>query len=378
MSKELVEFWSPRFIGERFDEHTLPLEVLKDLAALEELVVEAAKQLYLKDHSDRQRLPKGFLDSVSIHLKTVGGGSAVPEMYLEYSFADSLFPPETKKYFELARDAIIQAVDAVERRLPDLGALPESLFSYFDRIGRSLRDSECIEFAPRQVDQPARLTKESRRTLVLASKNAQTYSEEIVLRGCVPEADQQKTTFTFLGFDGRRLEAPLCPPYSREVLQALVGYVDARKVLIQGVGVRNRQGVLQKIESVDHVTVLDSLDVGARLDEIAALKTGWLDGKGHAFDTSALARLSDTFDRYYPESLPLPYLYPTAEGTVQAEWSNDRFEISLEIDPATLRAEYQSLAKESSETEDKIFDLHSAEQWRALGADLAVALGGGK
>ena len=44
---ETIEFLSPRLVGNRFDQHSIPLEVLKDLAALEELIVEVAKWHYL-------------------------------------------------------------------------------------------------------------------------------------------------------------------------------------------------------------------------------------------------------------------------------------------------------------------------------------------
>ena len=46
-------FIQPRFVGPRFDEHTLPLSAAKDLAAYEELIVELAKHLYLTKHDDR-------------------------------------------------------------------------------------------------------------------------------------------------------------------------------------------------------------------------------------------------------------------------------------------------------------------------------------
>ena len=42
-----TEFLKPRFTGARFDEHTLPVDVARDLAAYEELVIELAKHLWL-------------------------------------------------------------------------------------------------------------------------------------------------------------------------------------------------------------------------------------------------------------------------------------------------------------------------------------------
>jgi hypothetical protein len=54
-------FVAPRLVGARFDDHTIPLELLKDLAALEELVVAVAKWKFVEQHG-RLRAPKGFTD----------------------------------------------------------------------------------------------------------------------------------------------------------------------------------------------------------------------------------------------------------------------------------------------------------------------------
>ena len=59
-------FLRPRFTGPRFEAHTIPVEVAKDLAAYEELIVELAKHLYLGAHPGRRRVPKGFEDSFSL------------------------------------------------------------------------------------------------------------------------------------------------------------------------------------------------------------------------------------------------------------------------------------------------------------------------
>jgi S-methylmethionine-dependent homocysteine/selenocysteine methylase len=72
-----TEFIQPRFDGARFAEHTLPLEVAKDLAAYETLVVELAKHLYLQDHPGRQRVPKGFDADFHLHLEKVDDGTDV-------------------------------------------------------------------------------------------------------------------------------------------------------------------------------------------------------------------------------------------------------------------------------------------------------------
>ena len=116
------------------------------------------------------------------------------------------------------------------------------------------------------------------------------------------------------------------------VLEVFNGYMDDRKALIWGIGKRDRQGNLVRLESVEEIVALDPLDVPSRLCELRRLKNGWLDGEGVAPAPEFLDWLAGTFDRLYPDELPLPHIYPTVEGGVQAEWSLSSHEVSLSID----------------------------------------------
>ena len=70
-----VEFLRPRLRGSRFDNGEIPLEVLGDLVALGEMVQEVAKWRFLKENPQRQRIPRGFTDSVNLKLTRVERGS---------------------------------------------------------------------------------------------------------------------------------------------------------------------------------------------------------------------------------------------------------------------------------------------------------------
>lgn len=77
-----IEFLQPKFDGARFNERTLPLEVVRDLAAYEELVTGLAKRLFLSEHPERQRVPKGFGADFQLHFERVDEGSARPLLSL--------------------------------------------------------------------------------------------------------------------------------------------------------------------------------------------------------------------------------------------------------------------------------------------------------
>lgn len=78
-------FLQPRFDGARFAEHTLPVEVARDLAAYETLVVELAKHLYLHDHPERQRVIRGFSAEFNLHIERVEDGSTKPVLVLGFA-----------------------------------------------------------------------------------------------------------------------------------------------------------------------------------------------------------------------------------------------------------------------------------------------------
>ncbi|MBF0611885.1 MAG: hypothetical protein HQL55_12265, partial [Magnetococcales bacterium] len=319
------------------------------------------------EHPGRQRSPRGFTDGISLKLTGIGEGSAVPQVSL---FVDtggisqpSLFPPENQVYLEQAKERICNAINAAANDENITACLPESLLGYFDPLGRGLRDGEWIEFDPGNVQRPARLDRSTRRKLIFASSQTQELTEEIGLRGSVPEADQERMTFTLQMLSGPRVNAPIVSQHQDAIIQAFNGYRKGTRILIQGVGRYNRSNRLQKIDEIEHVSILDPLDVSARLEEFRSLRDGWLDSKGRAPRKDGLDWLADAFDRHYPEDLPLPYLYPTGEGGIQAEWTLGEHEISLEVNLEAKRAEWQDLNMTTDEEQDKDLNLTEAGDW---------------
>lgn len=340
------EFLRPRLVGRRFDEHTLPLDILKDFSALEEMLIEVAKHQYLAAHPDRQRIPKGFTKGLELHLTAVEEGSAIPVIALAFA---TLFPLGGVDYFDQAKDQIVEAIAAAENAQQP--ALPPELLRYFDRFGRSLHEGEAMEFA-RSNGQTASLTLATRKRLLCASQ-AESWTEEVTLKGRIPEVDQADHSFELELLNGIKLKAPLLEAHRNTVLDAHYSYRSGTLVAIKGVIERDRADRPKCFESVEHVTPLDPLDIETRLEALAQLQDGWLDGKGRALDRAALIRLAQAFDDGFDPNLPLPYLYPTPEGGVQAEWTLGRWEVSLEIILPSLTADYQAVHTATGETREQ-------------------------
>ena len=83
--------------------------------------------------------------------------------------------------------------------------------------------------------------------------------------------------------------------------------------------------------------------IGSQLDQLRLLQDGWLEGEGLSPPETGLDWVQDAFNRHYPGEAPLPHLYPTEAGGVQAEWSIGPEEISLELNLETHSGEWHAL-----------------------------------
>ena len=108
------------------------------------------------------------------------------------------------------------------------------------------------------------------------------------------------------------------------------------------------------------------LDFGAQLAELRLLRDGWLDGEGISPPTDGLEWLNDVFERHYPDELSLPHLYPTETGRVQAEWSLDPNEITLDVDLGTRLGEWHVLNLTSDDVSERTLNCDDAADWRWL------------
>lgn len=371
----MSEFLRPRLVGPRFDDGKIPLELLADLSVLREMVIEVAKWRYLETNPDRRRSPKGFADGISITLAGVEKGSATPVIDVEFTPEQSSdtrqFPgmPEVfDQYLIEARDAIIDAIAAAERGSEPTDHLPEKYLGYFDRIGRRLRGDESIEFTSPTRIIPARLNRGSRRTLVLASRMSEM-TNEVRLRAAIPEADQDRMSFELQLLSGRKIVSAMHDQQQEVVMEVFNGYRHNCKALIRGIGKYDRQGSLVRLESIEDIFALDPLDVSSRLDEFRAMHDGWLDGTGSAPGSAGLDWLSDSFERLYPDDLPLPHLFPTPEGGIEAEWSLGDHAINFEVDLNTHCGRWLSFDKQSDDDNEEdgcMLDLDDPACWAWL------------
>jgi len=360
-------FVQPRFVGARFEEHTLPVEVARDLAAYETLVVELAKHLYRRDHEGRQRVPKGFDADFHLHIERLDDGSAKPMLSVVTSamlFAGTM----TGGYFETSRDLISECIAAEDGQLPE--AFPRELLGHFNQIGRSLHPDERMEL-PRAGNAPAAaLTPDRRKRLVLAADTV--YEREIELNGTIAEADWEKSTFRLRLSDGSSMIVAMSKMFHESARK--YGGRERHQTVVKGIGEFDSWEKLQRVKSVDSIEVQPDFYLASRLEAMSSLTDGWYDGQGVAPNKDRLTALAGALLGAYPERLPLPIIAPTLEGNLLLEW-NLPGDPSIDLDLQSMSAAFHVFAADGEEVE-VAFVLNLPDKWKELFSFLSKQLAG--
>lgn len=356
-------FLTPRFAGTRFDGHTLPIEVAKDLAAYEELIVDLAKHLYLKDNPTRKRVPKGFDDEFSLHVKQVDDGSAKPVLLWAAAFAGILAsPPEHASYFERARLLVGETVSAEAAGMPIPDDFPLSHLAAFNQLGRSLRDGESVDLAP-AGSAIAELTPERRKQLVLKANSE--YTKDIDICGQIDEVDYRELTFRLRSEGGETIRAKF-QPADKAVVHRAAGDSVRRFVRIKGSAVLDAQERHRKPVEMSHIEELPNQPLAKAISNLSELRAGWFEGQGVAIPADKLAELSDLLANTFPEDLVYPFVAATPYGDVFLEWISDERRVSAEIIVSDKSCSLQCVkvrAGESIEAEVSLDDPQGVESF---------------
>lgn len=318
-------FITPRFVGERYEQVTLPLMVARDLAAYEELVVELAKHLYRKKHPDRIRVPRGFARDFSLHIDTtIQPGSAKPSLVAVV--ASSLLVAPLPVEFHEARDLINQVIATPQgQALPD--SFPATFYSYFNRIGRSLADGEFIEWQPESCSNKAVLDQAKRIQLVRTHRN--TYEANIEEIGHVVTLDTIKPTGSLRRSSGDVVPFTYSDPFLDDLRSALG--VEHMHVRIRGIGSFDGNNCLNCISDIEEIDLLPHWSLVSSVEKLASLQAGWLDGYGALFPIETMSQIAQDLAQAFPAGLEYPAVVPTGDGNISFEWIRPESRLELEV-----------------------------------------------
>lgn len=357
---KVTEFLLPRFEGPRFEDHTMPVDVLGELSAYRRIVVELAKVLFRERHPQRHRVRKGFEDSFQLKLKTIGDGSAQPVLLRagpedeQLTLDGDLFEEAQNQVLELIGDPSSASV-----------RFPEELIPLFNKFGNTLREDERIWMhTPGNGAAPVSYDRAKRKQIILSK--ASSYEDEIDEVGRLVMVDSQKRSFDFQTADGRRINASVDPELLPTVRE-LFAY-DSLPIRVVGAGIRNQRDELVRIDSVSDISFAEDeeqaelLHIPTRIDQLAELEKGWLHSEGEPIKSNDLQFVAGLLQRAVEEqSLPRPYLYPTPSGGIQAEWSFQDSEVSAEFNFGEGTIHFHGVHLRTRTDAEECFQLRDAE-----------------
>lgn len=344
-----------RLTGGRYEAAGFPIDGLPELVQYERLVLDVAKALWLRDHSDRQRVPKGFAKVVGLRLTKVEEGSAIPVL-IRPDVADTLPDVDPSSILDAAQDLVDQAFHEIvsNNRLPD--GFPSGLAGHFLRLGRTLQGNEAIEFGAPASGSAARYTQPVRKRFLIANQNSDFPLDGVIV-GRITALDTNALALTITDLAGRNIPGT----YSDDALTPDLLEVFNRRDLAPVVRLDCTQliGSDEAVSSIEEIRALEvflsSEEVPGRdrLLELLQLEDGWLDGEGEVPDLLALEKARDILQLALESGLPEPGVFPRIDGSVQVQWitSSDVWTAHL-VGDGPIEVDYLAVEiDEAAETE---------------------------
>ncbi len=370
------DFVTPIFRGGRFEDAVLSVDVLADLAAYRDLVVELAKRLFLRREPGRKRVPKGFAESFQLGIRAIEKGSTLAVVSRTFGGSQPPLPLGAADDFDAARDLLERVIEAGAAHAPLPAEFPPELAMRFNQFGRGLRDGESVELRRAGAASGPRYDRAIRKWIVVQREGRYEDAVDrlVVVRGGF--IDRHMIT---VRLDDGALVEGTC---EEAVVKRALALADQRARLT-GLGSFDGQDRLERLVRVDDVVDADEEEERAstiapalvtQFARLAALEEGWFEPGTPKLRADGLARVRAFLEAATASGAPLPYLYPTPAGEVRAEWSLGRWEVSATFDVATpsvwLHATH--LDSEATEEADLPTDADAVATFVAFVAQLAA------
>lgn len=236
------------FDGARFEDHALDVDCVGELAAYKRLVIECAKELWRRTNPDKERLPKGFEERLTLQFAELQPGSAL--VPLRRVVVQEQSPLDFDDEFDQAAALIDDAIVAAERDELLPSAFPRNVIPLFREFGRTLRESETLFLQSRHHTTPAPYTAKARQRL--AEWTELTYEDVVDVIGEVSMANVRGGAFELTVATGQGpVKGKFSDAQEAEVLNALQAHATAR-LRVRGVGEFSQSDrLLRKFVRVD-------------------------------------------------------------------------------------------------------------------------------
>ena len=180
-----------RYVGSRFGNARVPLDVLPDLPAFKDLLLAVVRAEWRRKSGKRVRLPRGFEHSFKFYLAGVENGTATPVMVWDRELAQESLPGMTGYLEDLAQTAMREIVGLVDgighETVP--ATLPRDVIRALNEFGSSLREGERIEFQGARDEQSNVVYLDADRRKRLLASVSETYDVRVEGAGSLRGSD---------------------------------------------------------------------------------------------------------------------------------------------------------------------------------------------
>lgn len=275
MSTKWKEVIALRFVGKRFDDRALDLDAIEELPKFQKLVVKVAKEIWHRQHPERERLPRNFDARLRLSLRDISSGSAVAHLEIpeEQASQEEMFEDRStivQHAIELLQSSIMAANQ--QQLLPEV--LPREVIPDLGNWGNFETEDEAIELqVPRKT--PVRFDNTCRNRIKSFLTNP--YEEVVEIAGEVFEADVKAGRFQVLMPDSTKVTIAFPSEQEQLITSALKDHSTYR-LRVKGTGYFDASSALQRVVSVSEMilepsaqTALSNTGMTSLWDELDAI-----------------------------------------------------------------------------------------------------------
>lgn len=353
--------FSLRYVGRRFANARLPLDVLSDLPALRDLIAALAKQEFRQKNPDRQRVPQGFDKAISFALIEIEDGSAVPKLSLENEVAQQSLPNIGDQMEEIVARAFDRVANMYDEAGQDIfpQALPQDVIRALSKLGANIQEDERIEFQGQLGQDGNVVSLDPVRRKNLLTRVRETYTKEFESVGSLTGIDATQNTVQVrteeygdlrLSLEGVSLPVEQFNGHLFSLVEFSISIaLDAH----------DEFKAVEDVHSLDLVRPYDEavMKCVRRLQEFSKIEKGWLgEGQGEQLVHLAGTRASQLiFMR--ADLADLFRIFPTEDGGISLEFNKEGWSFAVEIMPDG------SLEIDGSSEDGDVFEVQSFDEF---------------
>lgn len=331
-------FGSISFRGERFNHANLPVAMLDNIKAYQDLLLDLAEEIWREKNPDRRRLPKNFRRNLSLSFSHLEEGSAVAVLKRDESISSGLLPDEfSLNYMALAQSRFLDVARAANENR-EVEGVPSKSRNSLKLILSDLQAEEGIEIASRtgrdHRNPRVRYSEKTRdRILDCMTEDRQRKISGIGIIRSIFDATEEIEILSehgaFRYFVGR---------------QKLRGnkFPIAAFCEFSIVAVLRANGAIKRVEARQSLEVIDLgaeyRRISKKISEFSKFSDGWKNGEGIKLSEGAITFASDVggFICGLYENISI---FPQIDGGITFEFEKGGWEVEVTCGEKYVRIE---------------------------------------